>query len=508
MSNENHTTFNKSLNTISKQSGIILLGKFGFQVVTFASGVLLARVLGASLLGHYQLGLVTIQILSIFCMLGFDRGLVRFIPIFNLEDKGKTKKLLQNNLTIVTMISFAFAVLLYFSAPILAKYLFHSDAMVVVLKLFSFYVPVFALFSISLAALRGFKRADFEALVDSIISPISFFLFIIILLVTGGRLLEVIGARIIARILGLACILFFMLRNFSVIFHAPGRSFDLKKYFAYSFPLLLISLIYIAIGKINIIMLGYFLESDQVGIYSVLVYISTLGVFGLQAVNAIFAPYISELYQTGDLENMEKLLKVLTRWIYYFAFLVFALIVLLKVELLKIYGDSFTVGALSLVIMAFGELVNAFTGSTGAVLLMTGKQKWEVLNSISILVLNIICNIIFIPKFGIVGAALAFTVSLSSINILKLFETYKEFKIHPYNLKYLKGTIAILVAAVVGYFCYNQAIQYHLHFILVVLIVSFIVVGVTLFLLYLLKFDQEDRLVLSKIRQKFNRNGN
>jgi len=495
--------FDNKLKSISKQSGIVFIGKVGFQIISFFSSVLLARILGATLLGRYQLGLVTIQILSTFSIMGFDRGVVRFIPVFNLDDKGKIKKLLRDNIVIALFVSIGLGILLYFHSPFIAIELFHSHDLIDVLKLYSTCIPVITLFNLGLASLRACKRADIGSNFENILVPIIFIVLIFLILLLGGKLFEVIVARIISRILGIGCILYFMFRNFSTIFNSKSKTYNLKKYFFYSLPLLLVSLLYFMIGKINILMLGYFLDSNEVGIYTILVSITTPGIFGLQSVNAIFAPHISELFEKNDIEQLKRLLKTLTKWIFYFSLFVFALIVIFKFELLKIYGNSFTSGTRALIILAFGQLVNASAGSTGAVLLMTGKQKWEVLNSICTLILNIFANIIFIPKYGIEGAAISFTLSITIVNILKLLETYIEFKIHPYNIKFIKGTIAITLAAAVGIFFHRFLCLLHLNFILILIFGIILVFLIIFFILYLLKFDEEDKVILKKLIQKY-----
>ena len=88
MKNERMFDYENTLRSISKQSAIIFLEKIASQFVSFFSSILLARLLGPSLLGRYQLGLVVAQILATFGALGFDRGLVRFIPVFDLDNAG------------------------------------------------------------------------------------------------------------------------------------------------------------------------------------------------------------------------------------------------------------------------------------------------------------------------------------------------------------------------------------------------------------------------------------
>ncbi len=505
---DGNSGFENQLKTISKQSGITLIGKIVYQVLNFISSVLLARILGASLLGSFQLGLVTVQILSTFSILGFDRGLVRFIPILNYENIGKLKKLLVHNLTLVILISSGFGLILYLNSSFIALKIFHSSEMIQVLKIFSFLLPVLALFTFGLAVLRGFKRADVMAYVESLIDPSVFIMLLLVILLFKVGLTEVILIRIFSKLVAIGCIIYFLSRKFLHVFKTHSISYDAKKYLAYSFPLMLISVLYIILNKTNMLMLGYFLEPSHVGVYTVILYIATFNTFGLQSVNTIFAPHIAELHDRGDLVNMEKLLKVLTKWIFYFSLIVFSIIIIFRMELLKIYGNIFTTGARALVFLALGEVINAATGSTGAILLMTGKQKWEVLNSFCILILNVAFNLYLIPKYGIEGAAIGFTLSISIINILKLLETYKEFKIHPYSIKYFKGFFAIAVGAFIAFWYYQLLNWFALNYIFNLLSGISILLLTSIVTLYFLKFDEEDKMILRMIVQKFKTNSN
>ncbi len=498
------TNFEDKLKSISKQSGILFIAKITFQFIGFFSTIVLARVLGSALLGNYQLGITTVKILSRFTIIGFDKSLVRYIPIFNLQDFGRTKKLLQSNFLIVLSLSVIFGILMYIFSPVIATRLFHSEEMIPVLRKFTFYLPFTSILSFGIGIVRGLKRADMEAYVSNILNPSTFIILLLVIILIDGSLNEVISARILASIIAISFVAIFLRRKYSKIFKSKTTSYDYKSYFAYTFPAFLIGLLYILMTEVDVLMLGFFLESSQVGIYSVVVNLSGLLIFGLQSVGTIFSPNIAEMCELKDFVNLEKLLKVLTKWIFYVSFLIYVVLVIFRVELLSVFGPDFIAGSTALIILAFGQLVNAFSGSTGNVLLMSGKQNWELMNSALIVILNIILNVVLIPRYGINGAAIATAMSIAIVNVLKLIETYLIFKIHPYNPKYLKGLIAILLAAASGKVVHYFLGSLDLSYILIILFGSIFIALVTFFLLYLFKFDEEDKIIINRIVQKLN----
>ena len=70
-------------------------------------------------------------------------------------------------------------------------------------------------------------------------------------------------------------------------------------------------------------------------------------------------------------------------------------------------GDEKVIaGAMAMRVLAFAELVDAFTGTCGAIIDMTGLNKMKVANSVIQLVLAITVNILLIPRYGLMGAAI------------------------------------------------------------------------------------------------------
>jgi O-antigen/teichoic acid export membrane protein len=388
------------------------------------------------------------------------------------------------------------------NAHILGQKVFNSYEMVGILKIFSFFLPVFAIYRICSASLIGLKKADVESNIRNILIPLFFIVSLGFIVIMGGKLYEIVAMRIISYVLAIGCIFVFILSKYASIFKARSNSYNLKEFISFSSPLLLIGLLYFLMGQTDILMLGYFTNERQVGIYTVVVRIAIIVILGLEIINQTIEPNISELAARNDFESMERLLKVLTKWISYISLFIFVLIIIFRTELLAIFGPSFTEGSTALVILASGQLVNSFAGPTGKLLVMTGKQKWEVFNSISMLILNVILNILLIPKFGVVGAAIATTTSLSIINVLKLLETYKEFKIHPYSYRYLKGIIAIMSGAGIVYCFYRLLNLVQLNIILSVVLGTSILLLATFLIFFFIKLDPEDKIIFDMYARK------
>lgn len=65
---------------------------------------------------------------------------------------------------------------------------------------------------------------------------------------------------------------------------------------------------------------------------------------------------------------------------------------------MRILGDGFAPGASVLVVLCIGSIVTFMAGNIHSLLIMSGRSGWAAVNKIVVLALNIVGNIIFIPR--------------------------------------------------------------------------------------------------------------
>ena len=133
---------------------------------------------------------------------------------------------------------------------------------------------------------------------------------------------------------------------------------------------------------------------------------------------------------------------------------------------------------------------------------MTGRSKLSLINISVVLVVNIVLNALFIPKYGMIGAALATASAIILMNIIMLVEVILLFKFHPYRLDFFKPFVAGCLSLAVLIFSGRQIFPSHSVFELVVLILIFL--GSYFGFILLMGISVEDRYVLEKIRNRIS----
>jgi hypothetical protein len=74
-------------------------------------------------------------------------------------------------------------------------------------------------------------------------------------------------------------------------------------------------------------------------------------------------------------------------------------------------------------------LVPLAAGNVGSVLLLGGKSTWVLLDKVAVLVVNVGLNLLLIPRFGILGAAMAWAVSIVVDNVLAVLQVHRGLRV-------------------------------------------------------------------------------
>jgi len=220
----------------------------------------------------------------------------------------------------------------------------------------------------------------------------------------------------------------------------------LKSLSVFSFWLFLTSGGVLVFSQADTILIGYFMENADVGVYGVVLRFTTIATFTTYALRNTLWPRVSRWGKSGEINLVEE---SLTRGISYSLILaVPALIggVLLGDRLLYFfYGAGFALGYLALVVLLAVQVVNVFQYFFTMYLdaLDYPKESFKV-TAVGV-VANIILNVLLIPIIGITGAAIATLVTMT-LNALLAWRALS--KLITIRLEY-RSLFNIVVASIV-----------------------------------------------------------
>ena len=191
-----------------------------------------------------------------------------------------------------------------------------------------------------------------------------------------------------------------------------------------SFYLFIVSLLYMALGWMDILLVGYFLSPRQVSIYSIASKIAKLLTFSLFAINIILAPVVSKYHAEKNLDKLNREAQKATVLSALFCLPLLLIMLFYPSWLLNIFGHAYESGANTLRILALGQAINAFTGAVLIIMVMVKLEKKLNLLSAIVLVIQFVLGIVLTPIFGMQGTAIAMMIGMSLINLWGAFYLY------------------------------------------------------------------------------------
>ena len=285
-------------------------------------------------------------------------------------------------------------------------------------------MPIVVLIAIFGSAVRGLGHVVAGLIGEQILrNSLLVVLVIAFVLVASAQELDATSAMVI-NVLASSIALFLgasILRAYrpGQIGRTHERKLRIQAWTAAAWPLAFVASMQIINQHADIIMLGIFQSSREVGIYKVVVSGAMLVVFGLQAVNTVVAPYFAKLHKTNDERRLQKLVSASSMASLAMSLpIVIVFIVFGEIILRTVFGTEYVLGYLPLAILSIGQLANSFFGPVGYLLNMTGHERDTARGVAIAAACNILLNLTLIPKYAMSGAAAATAISLSVWNVL------------------------------------------------------------------------------------------
>lgn len=181
-------------------------------------------------------------------------------------------------------------------------------------------------------------------------------------------------------------------------------------------------------AQVDVFLLGTIRGPKFAGPYQVGTKAASVLVLALGALASIYQPLISKAHFSGDNGSVQTSATSISRTGFLMA-LAFAAVALpnRKTLLTAIFGKSYGVAAPILGILIIGRLANASVGAVGPYLSMTEKGGVLMIALVVESVLNIAGNLVLIPIYGAVGAAIATSASMVLVNFSAAIYIKKKF---------------------------------------------------------------------------------
>jgi len=501
-------------NKLSSQKTILSEAFLSFSGMTLGSvfryifSIVMARFLGAQMLGIYSLGNAVTRIAEIFALMGLDNGVLRFVSR-DTENTENVKNSIYSSLKFGFLSSIIISIILFCSAEFIVNNLLNEDNfLVIVIKIFALSLPFSVLTLISSFATQAFKILKYKIFVNQIVNPLTLLIAFLASYHFLGTKLSILIPTVVSAVVGLVFITKFLSYFTDINFKNLIKEDVNKEILRFSIPLMFVSAIGIIMHWVDIVMLGILSNATDVGMYHPIDRTAGLVRMILFAFAGIFAPIFSEHYFKKNMLGMKESYQSSSKYILTFSLPVFIFLFVFANPMLLLFGSEFQ-NAVALKILLTGIFIQTVFGLGSSTLSMSGNTKFNLFNVSIALILNISLNYILIPQYGIVGAALATAIALFILSILRFVENIVLMKLNLFSIKLLKpiisGSITFLVINYLRTIFSNLFSLESIFNLIVYLVAHFMLVCLIYFSIYfLMGFDKEDKELISSFKTRLN----
>lgn len=395
-----------------------IVGAFGLRLMytglTFVISIVLARVLGTSGFGTYSYAVMWAFLLSVPATLGFDNLIVREMAVYQTQSSWALMRGLlawadRSVLVVSGTISLVAIVIAWLVDGGAQSDPFIGFCFAVAL------MPAISLRNVRRGAMRGLHKIAQGLLPELLIDPLVLLSLIGIAFWLRPQQLNAVWA---IAFYGVGTVLTLLIINqfLNQELPAPAKlavpAFKGKAWLAGALPFILIESIPVLNTRTDVLMLGSFKGVEAVGLYVPVSRGAQLITFILMAVGSTLAPTIASAYADNLLVDLQHLVTKSVRVIAGVAFVFAAGLIIFGTDYLSLFGAEFVQGRKALYILCIGSFMSTSLSFSYVVLNMTGHERFTAMLAWLTTMFNVFLNAIFIPVWGVEGAALATSVSL------------------------------------------------------------------------------------------------
>ncbi len=425
--------------------GKVIRDGFRLSVISYsgaAIGYLNKILIFTNILTEEQLGLVNllVNVAALFAQganLGTPLVIGRFFPFLKTSDN-KNNGLLFWSL-FFSAIGFLFCALLllgfrtqilshYSESPLLGAY-------------YLYLIPVIlstAFFNIFDMYLRMFGKNIFSAFVSDILLRISNLVAVLAFALGWVDFHGFVGLYIFFQCMPVLLLLLYMLRK-RLVCLKPVRNAFRHRLYRIAMPYGLISLLnglsnfsFTAIDQIMLASLGGAAGLKQIGIYTTTSYFVSLLMMPYRAITRIVQPDVSLHSKNRNREELSKIYRQTTLILLIVGCYLFLMLWINLDSLYCVMPNSYRQGKPVFLLLALGQLGTLYTGINGMILINSKRYRYDMVANLLLIGVTIVTNRWLIPLYGMVGAAMATSLTLLLYNGVRSWFVWRFFRIHPF----------------------------------------------------------------------------
>jgi O-antigen/teichoic acid export membrane protein len=435
---------------VAKQSFITSIGSYiGVALGALNTMILFPRIFleEQAFLGQVNTMLAAAAIVSTFGHLGLPVTIMTFFPRLSKQEKKQFFSL---------SIYFLFAMILLLGALAVGYYSYFSESTLIFYALTI--TVTLLLFEIFASISQNYQQIIMPSLIKNV------FRRLVVLIALIGAYVNENDTVLFFNILAGGYAVHFLLILIYAWPKTPPLTLNFKHFqyrhlVSYGFLVVLASGAMMAVSRLDILMLNLLVNTEAVTFFSIAFFIGSVVSVPAKSLFLSLRPIVAKAWAVKDevaISDVYKKSAINQLIINSFLFL----IIWVNIDFIYlILPESYRQGQWVVFFIALGETIAGSLGINGLILTVTDNQKYNFYTAIFLIFLTIALNLLLIPLFGMVGAAVASMIAISIYNIVRVVIVKRTFSFTPFKKDYflimafvLAFLAAIISLRILGYF--------------------------------------------------------
>ncbi|WP_417687643.1 lipopolysaccharide biosynthesis protein [Roseibium sp.] len=403
--------------------------------LAYVSQILLARWMGASDYGVFSVAWTWIIVLGIFACIGFSSSPNRFIPQY--LKSGDLERL--RGFLVFSRAGSLFAGLGLAAVGMVLVWVLGdhvSPDYVQPLTVILLALPLFALGGVQDGIARSYDWTSLAMLPTYIWRPLVIPALVLGLLLVNGSVsaFDAAVAAVAATWIVALYQLLALNRRLRSAVPRGKRTMDVPTWLLISLPMLLVEGFLQLIVSADVIMVSFWHSPDEVAVYFAASKTLALVHFVYFAVRAASAHRFASFIHSDDHDGLANYVHRASRWTFWLSLGTGLALLVVAPLLLSLFGEGFSSGYPILAVLLVGALMRAAVGPADALLSMSGHQKICAGIYGATFAMNVGLNLMLIPAFGLLGAAIATSISIAFEASSLAFAAWRRLEVKTFFL--------------------------------------------------------------------------
>jgi len=465
------------LKLIIRQANWGILGSvFAFAIGFFVKRYVFNEV-GPTEWGKYATAHTFAVISDTLLCIGIPVIILKFIPKLLTESKQQASKLITVFLRYALFSSLLFVIFMIVVSPYLDVYLYDEiDNFSLILILISLHAPFSIFMGIITSLYRSILKIKEIVLYGTFVTVILRAVVTFIVFQFSKDIISFIILELITQLFTLI-ILFYLFnkREFKILSIIDKEDYKIDNdVIKYGKNMYAISLVGMLSNQSIAFVLGISLPSNHMGVYSVLLTITSLALFLNKNLTSIFSPAISQLYAEGKMIELADLYKKTTFLVSFFTIPFTILIIFFSLQIFSFYSTDYDLAPYKfhLCVLVIGNVISILVGTSHALMIMAGLEKKALQIQFVRGFLVFLLSFLFIQEYKLDAVVIISLISILFISSFQLYFMKKELNVSPFSRELL---LLILFSIPFIYFAITQEYLFELYHIIIVPIVVYFI---------------------------------